>query len=106
MRFKTKTGKKGRGDQILLVRTDGYEQMTYEDLFRMVVKHFYDNEDRVYPPPAKGSKYLLEALTYLRTHNVEETLIKSKLKTCPICGELLVPHSGILLCPECGHIED
>ena len=104
MKFDIRKGKKSENDLVLLVKTEDWEQLRFEDLLT-AIKFFFDNEDRVYPPPAKGSKYLLEALTYLRTHNVEETLIKSKLKTCPICGELLVPHSGILLCPECGHIE-
>lgn len=79
MKFNFKVGKKGNGDLVLLVSTDGFEQVTYKDLFT-IIKHFYDNEDRIYPSPAKGSRFLMEALMCLRTCSVEKTLIEYKLR--------------------------
>jgi hypothetical protein len=73
MKFEVAFGKKGKEDKVLRIFTNGWEQITYKDLLT-IMKHFYENEDRLYPPPAKGSKYLLEALVFLRHHSVEETL--------------------------------
>jgi hypothetical protein len=75
MKFRTAPGKKGEGDEILLVQTNGEEAITHKELFE-IVKHFYNNEDKIYPPPAKGSKMLMESLIYLRSHSIRETLLK------------------------------
>ena len=83
MKFEVRKGKKGEDDLVLLVCTDGYEQITYKDLFTMV-KHFYDNEERVYSPKKnpklRGMMKLLEALDYLKTHTVSETLLEFQLR--------------------------
>lgn len=80
MKFNLKKGKKGDNDLRLLICTDGYEQITYKDLFK-IIKLFYANEDRIYPPPKfKGSKMLFEAFEYLRGHNVDEALLKFQLR--------------------------
>lgn len=80
MKFDVREGKKGEKDLILLVCTDGYEQVKFKDILT-IVKHLYDNEDKIYPPPKfKGSKMLMEALVRLRTHTVRETLLEFKLR--------------------------
>jgi len=81
MKYDLWKGRRGKEDIGLLIHTDGWEQISHKDLFT-IVKFLYDNEDRLYPPPrGKGSRYLLEALTYLRTHSVKETLAKFSGKT-------------------------
>lgn len=80
MEIELEKGKKSEQDRVLLIHTVGWEQMTYEDLFK-IVKLFYVNEDKIYPPPKfKGSKMLMETLIYLRTHSVMETTLESKLR--------------------------
>ena len=73
MKFELVKGNKGENDLITKVATDGFEQIKYSDLFKLI-KLFYVNEDKIYPPPCKGSKMLLEAFEYLRSHTIEETL--------------------------------
>ena len=81
MRFELKKGKRGadpKKDSIFVITLS--EAITLKDLFS-IVKALYENEDRIYPPPKfKGSKMLLEALDYLRTHTVSETLLKFQLR--------------------------
>lgn len=80
MKFRTEKGKKSEDDQRLQIETDGFEQISYEDLFK-IVKFFYENENRIYPPPqCKGSKMLVGALVFLESHSVRETLLKYQLK--------------------------
>lgn len=80
MNFDTRQGEKGSQDFVLRIATNGYEELTFEDLFWMV-KLLYDNEDKIYfHPNCKGSRLLLEALEHLRTHTVKETLLKFGLK--------------------------
>jgi hypothetical protein len=71
-------GKKGNGDKVILIKTNGFHALTYEDLFKLV-KLQYMNEDKIYPPPFKGKEYLVNALLDLRDHSVEEVLKKYKL---------------------------
>lgn len=66
-------GYKGPDDLKILVRTDGWESPTLEELFTML-KAWYENEERLYPPPAKGSRFLMLALIDLRTESVEQVL--------------------------------
>lgn len=79
MEIKLKDGKKGEGDKIIMVKTDGWEQITYRDLFRLI-KEFFKNEERIYPPPAKGAKYLLDAITRLLREDVDSVLIKYQVE--------------------------
>lgn len=79
MKFSFKKGNKGENDWILLIETDSYEQVKYKDLF-YIIKFFFDNEERIYPPPAKGSQYLLSAIRDLRTMTVDEVLLKYELR--------------------------
>lgn len=80
MKFDVTKGSKGAEDLVLLVLTEGYEQIRCGDLFT-IIKHFFDNEDKIYPPPKfKGSKMFLEAVQYLRSHTVDETLLRFKLR--------------------------
>lgn len=72
-------GKFGNGDKVLMIKTKGWEKITYEDLFK-IVKLQYINEDRLYPPPFKGKEYLVNALLDLRENSVEDVLVKFKLK--------------------------
>jgi len=98
MKFDITKGKKGAEDLVLLVCTDGYEQITYKDLFT-IIKHFYDNEDKIYPR-GEGSKFLMKSLVYLRTHSVEETLVKSQLKPPDKLVYFIEPAEKV--CPYCG----
>jgi len=79
MRFNLRKGNKGNNDLVLDVATDGWEQLSYQDLFKLI-KLLYVNEDKIYPPPNKGSKMLLEALDFLREHSVEETTATFQIK--------------------------
>ena len=80
MRFDLSKGNKGREDLILYVETEGYEQITCQDLFT-IIKHLFDNEDKIYPPPQfKGSKLLLEAIQFLRSHTIRETLLHFRIE--------------------------
>jgi len=73
MEFKFKPGNKTVNDKIVLVKTDGWEQITYRELFTLI-KFFFENEQKLYPPPAKGAKYLFEAIRRLLTNSVEDVL--------------------------------
>ena len=73
MEIKLKKGKKSKNDTVILIRTDGWEQITYRDLFTLI-KLFLENEHKIYPPPAKGAKYLLDAINRLLTNDVEDVL--------------------------------
>lgn len=80
MKFKFKKGKKGDGDLVLLVKTFDWEQIIFKDLLT-IIKFFFDNEDRIYTPPAKGSLFLLEAISDLRKIPMEEVLLKYSLRS-------------------------
>jgi len=79
MEIKLKKGKKSDADSIVLIKTDGWEQITYSDLFKLI-KLFLENEQKIYPPPAKGAKYLLEAINRLLDNSVEDVLAWFNLK--------------------------
>ena len=76
MEFLLKLGKKHAKDKILLIKTDGYEQLSYNNLFK-IAKLLMVNEEKCYPF-GLGAQYLINALIYLKTHSVDETLIKFK----------------------------
>ena len=78
MKFDFLKGSKHNDDLILLICTEGYEQLTCKDLF-WVVKILYDNEDKIYLPPAKGADFLAEALLDLRKMSVNDVLRKYQL---------------------------
>ena len=61
--FRLVRGRKSVDDWVLMVRTDGWEALSFEDLLRML-KLLFDNEERLYPPEEgfKGKKMLLEAI--------------------------------------------
>lgn len=73
MLIRTEKGKKGENDRVILVKTEGWEQITYRDLFTLI-KLFLENEHKIYPKPAKGAKYLLEAINKLFNNSVEDVL--------------------------------
>jgi len=81
MKFDLEKGNRGanrENDFRLVVSLS--EAISMKDLFS-IIKALYENEDRIYPPPNfKGSKMLLEALSYLRSHTVDETLGKFQLR--------------------------
>lgn len=80
MKFSVCHGNKASKDLILLIITEGYEQITFAELFT-IVKMLYYNEDKIYSSPnCKGSKMLLEALEYLHKHSVSDTLSRFNLK--------------------------
>ena len=79
-KFDFKKGKKGDDDLVLLVKTDDWEQVVFKDLLTMI-KFFFDNEDRIYRPPAKGSLFLLEAISDLRKLPLDDVLLKYSLRS-------------------------
>jgi len=90
MRFDLSKGNKGREDLILYVQTEGSEQITCEDLFT-ILKHLFENEDKIYPPPQfKGSKLLLEAIQFLRSHTVRETLLQFQIEEAQYVHDFMV----------------
>jgi len=88
MEFKEGEGIKGKEDKVLFIKTDGYEKLTYRDLFKMI-KFFFENEDRIYPSPAKGGRFLLDAITSLRNMSVDEVLLKYRAKTAEYLHEFI-----------------
>jgi len=62
------------------VKTDDWEQVVFKDLLTMI-KFFFDNEDRIYTPPAKGSLFLLEAISDLRKLPIDDVLLKYRLRS-------------------------
>ena len=78
MDFLLKPGKKHAKDKILLIKTDGYEQLRYSDFFK-IAKLLMANEENRYPF-GLGAQYLINALIYLKNHSVDETLTKFKCK--------------------------
>lgn len=91
MKFEFTKGNRGidtKKDSVLFITLS--EAITMKDLFS-IVKALYENEDRIYPPPQfKGSKMLAEALAYLRTHTVSETLLKCQLREAETVHDFLV----------------
>lgn len=60
MRFRKEVGKKAKGDEKLLVKTEGWEAITLVDIARIVVHH-YHNEDLLYPQ-GRGGELVFEFL--------------------------------------------
>jgi len=80
MKFRVVNGKKGDNDQVIYIKTDGWEKVTYEDFFKLT-KLLLANEERIYPPPRfKGAQYLIDAILMLKHEPVEDVLVKFKVK--------------------------
>lgn len=79
VQIRFKQGSKSKNDRIVLVKTEGWEQITYRELFTLI-KFFLENEQKIYPPPAKGAKYLLDAISRLLNNSVEDVLAWFQLK--------------------------
>lgn len=60
---RTRPGGKGRGDEVLEIRTDGWETITFEDLLRCL-EFMFENEDRIYSKALgfQGRGMLVEAV--------------------------------------------
>ena len=75
-----KKGKKADNDYVILVKTNGWEQLTFRDFFKLT-RLLLLNEERIYPPPKfKGAKYLLDAIQALRNTPVDDVLVKFKVE--------------------------
>jgi len=75
IQLRTVNGQQHKNDKVLQINTNGrWINITFIDLLRMV-KHLYTNEDIIHPKPYEsGSNYVLEALRFLHTHTLEETV--------------------------------
>jgi len=63
MRVWTKQGKRQDNDRIVMVESyRGGEKITFRALLQ-ILQLFFENEDRLYPPPAKGRYFLYDAIT-------------------------------------------
>lgn len=78
MEFKVEKGRKSESDRVLLVKTDGWELLSYREIFT-ILKFVLENEQKLYPH-GKGAKYLLEAIKMLLYHDVEDVLAWFQLK--------------------------
>ena len=82
MEYKFVKGKKSNNDVVLLVKTDGWELLSFTDILR-ILKACFENEDRLYPPPRfKGRRMLFEAIRDIYNgKSIAEAIGKYKLKT-------------------------
>lgn len=73
MKFKEIPGTKGKYDKILLVKTDDWEKLRYEDLYSIILR-LAVNEEMIYPSREgyKGRK-MLRKFIYLATEGQELT---------------------------------
>jgi len=63
MRVWTKQGKRSDVDRIVMVESyRGGEKITFRALLQ-ILQLFFENEDRLYPPPKKGRWFLYDAIT-------------------------------------------
>ena len=63
MRIWTRQGERQDNDRIVMVESyRGGEKITFRALLE-ILQLFFENEDRLYPPPAKGRWFLYDAIT-------------------------------------------
>lgn len=63
MRVWTEQGKRQDNDRIVFVESyRSGEKIKFKDLLH-ILQLFFENEDRLYPPPAKGRYFLFDAIT-------------------------------------------
>ena len=61
-------GKYSPVDKVLEINTHGqWHRLSFKDLLEFIA-FLFNNEDRIHPPPEKGAKYLLLAITDLYNH--------------------------------------
>lgn len=80
--WRYRKGSKSPRDWVLLIKTDGWEVFTVEDVLRLL-KFMFENEDRIYPKEEgfKGRDMLLEAIKKVaKGEPIPKVLADYKLK--------------------------